>query len=561
VMKAKKRFVLGITIMLALALWQGAPAARAGPAAQTYEAEKVLQVGDSQIIECKDVIRAAVGDPVIADIVALSSNEILVNGKAPGRTVLYVWDGHGRTLYRIVVEPAELDMEQLCERIEREIDDSRITVRGIANTVMLEGAVSREAESSRAEAIAQAVVERSAFQGLYPSAKQAEVKSVARPEDDSFVVEKVVQERTGTVSAQVGLRLAKVVNLIRIERPFDEVSVGTLETASAVRQALNDPNMMVRALPGSVVLVEGKVGTDAELARVELILKGWSKEGKSDIGVLGGSSDIGENVTTVNAVEVDSSVADQVMVRAQIVDIDKRALKDFGVDWGRVVFESSDVPGVDATATVEDQPWLIGQTQLGPMDLFEGGRIFRFDPIGARVRALAQQNKAKILSEPNLLVLDGREARIVVGGELPIPVVQAATAGTAASITVQWKEFGVQLGVTPNITGPDTIQLKVSPEVSALDFTNAVVFSGIRIPALRTRKAETVVNIKDGHSLIIGGLLQSEIAKSVTKIPLLGDIPIIGELFKTRSFIEGESELVIIVTPQIVRSTAARAVE
>ncbi|MCL6630624.1 MAG: type II and III secretion system protein family protein, partial [Armatimonadetes bacterium] len=175
-------------------------------------------------------------------------------------------------------------------------------------------------------------------------------------------------------------------------------------------------------------------------------------------------------------------------------------------------------------------------------------------PIGARIRALQQQNKARILSEPNLLVLDGREANILVGGEIPVPVVQSAGVGSAASVTVEYKEFGVRLRILPTLTGDDRLQLKVMPEVSTLDFANAVEFSGFRIPALRTRRAETIVNVRDGQSLIIGGLIQNETSKLVKQIPVLGDLPIIGELFKSRSFVNNETELVIIITPQIVKA-------
>jgi pilus assembly protein CpaC len=285
-------------------------------------------------------------------------------------------------------------------------------------------------------------------------------------------------------------------------------------------------------------------------------MKGWVKEGQDDKGGRDTSNEKVEKITMVNAAVVDSSLARQIMVRAQIIDIDKSALKDFGVDWGRVVTTLEN--GVEKVH-IEDQPFLIGQSPQGPMDLFGGGSIQRFDPIGARVRALEQQNKAKVLSQPNLLVLDGDEGNILVGGEIPVPIVQSAGVGTAASVSVVFKEFGVRLKVNPTITGTDTMQLHVMPEVSALDFANAVQFSGFVIPALRTRRAETVVNVKNGQSLLIGGLLSNDTSKLIKKIPVLGDIPILGELFKTRSFVNNETELVIIITPQITSPTATQA--
>ncbi len=517
--------------------------------------EMVLSPGDSEIIECQDAKKSAVGDPLVADVVVLSTSEILLNAKNPGKTVLYVWDNGGRRLYRVTVKPAELDLDAICERIGSEINDKRITVRGVGNTIILEGAVSREAESSKAKAIAEAVVETMVFQGTTAGAAKQEVRSVARPDGESFVVEKVVADQASSVDVKTGLRTPKVVNLIQIEKPIDEVTVFTMEAAAALRQALNDPDVTVRALPGSVVLVEGKVGTPAEMERINLLIKGYSKEVQTADGVVDPGKGLRELVTMINMVQLDSSVARQIMVRTQVVDINRDALKDFGVEWGRVIFGESDVAGEAPRATVLDQPWLIGQSQSGSMDLFSGGSLERLNPIGARVRALEMQNKAKVLSEPNLLVLDGREASMLVGGEIPIPVAQSGI-GENAAITVEYKEFGVRLSILPEVTGAGTLQLKVMPEVSSLDYANAVSVNGFVIPALRSRRAETIVNIRDGQSLIIGGLLQNETAKLVKKIPVLGDLPIIGELFKTRSFQDNESELVIIVTPQIVRPTA-----
>ena len=516
-----------------------------------------LQMGDSQIIECKDAKRTAIGDPLVADVVALSTSEILLNAKAPGKTVLYIWDDAGRRLYRVTVKPSEIDLVAICARITRELADPRITVRGVGNTIILEGTVSREAESSRAQAIAQAVVETMVFQGTTAGAKSQESKTVGRPEGETFVLEKVVADKEISTGAETGLRVPGVVNLIQMEKPIDEVTVLTLQCAAALRQGLNDPALIVRALPGSVVLIEGKIGTPAEMARIELLIKGYSKEVDTSKGMNDVSDAKKEFVSMINMVKLDSSVARQIMVRIQVVDINRDAAKDFGVEWGRVGFEKSDVPGQDYKTSFVEQPWLIGQTNLNAVDIFNGGSLMRFDALGARIRALETQNKAKVLSEPNLLVLDGREASMLVGGEIPIPVAQSGSTGATAAITVQYKEFGVRLKILPEITGENTIQLQVSPEVSSLDFANAVVVSGFQIPALRSRKAETTVNIKDGQSLIIGGLLQNETAKLVKKIPLLGDLPIIGELFKSRSFLNNESELVIIVTPQIARPTGS----
>lgn len=506
----------------------------------------MLQVGHSEVIECNNLSRTAVGDPLVADVAVLSTSEILINGKSPGKTVVFVWDARGRRIFKVQVDPEGIDLAGICDQIAWELQDARISVRGVGNTIILEGVVSREAEASRAEAIALAVVETAVYKGVSSGTKSAEVKSAARPDGDSFVIERITEQKDASVGAQVGLRVPKIANLIQVEKSIDEVSVRTLETAAALKQAFNNDAITTRALPGSVVLVEGRVGTDAELAQIDQIIKGWVKEGEDDKGMspTGGTK---ETVTMVNLVAVDSSVARQVMVRAQVVDMDKNALDQFGLDWGRVV-----------GGAVEDQPFLIGQAGPGPMEIFGGGDILRLDPIGARVRALEQQNKAKVLSEPNLLVLDGREANMLVGGEIPVPVVQSS-AGGIGSVTITYKEFGVRLKILPTIMDGDKVQLKVMPEVSSLDYANAILFSGFEIPALRTRRAETTVIVKNGQSLVIAGLLQNDTAKVVRKIPLLGDIPIIGELFKSTRFANNETELVIVITPEVVKPLAEMA--
>ena len=171
--------------------------------------------------------------------------------------------------------------------------------------------------------------------------------------------------------------------------------------------------------------------------------------------------------------------------------------------------------------------------------------------MGATIRALQQKNLLQILAEPNLLTQTGKEASFLAGGEFPFPVVQGGTNTTA--VTVQFKEFGVRLTFTPTITMDGKIHLKVRPEVSALDFTNAVTLSGFFIPALSTRRIETEMELADGQSFAIAGLVDNRLTETISKIPLLGDIPILGRLFRSRSMNKSTTELLVVVTPRIVQ--------
>ncbi len=190
-------------------------------------------------------------------------------------------------------------------------------------------------------------------------------------------------------------------------------------------------------------------------------------------------------------------------------------------------------------------------TVFGLADLLN---LFVFRPdlnLGFTLRALQQRNLLQILAEPNVLALDGREASFLAGGEFPFPVVQGGTNFTA--VTIVFKEFGVRLKFTPNLLPDGKIRLKVAPEVSALDFANALTVAGFVIPAISTRRAETEVELSNGQSFAIAGLIDNRLVEIASKVPLLGDIPFLGKLFRSRSLSQSKSELLVMVTPRLVK--------
>jgi pilus assembly protein CpaC len=164
------------------------------------------------------------------------------------------------------------------------------------------------------------------------------------------------------------------------------------------------------------------------------------------------------------------------------------------------------------------------------------------------IDALKEQGLVKILAKPTLVTLSGQEARFLAGGEFPYPVPQQQN-----TITIEFKTFGVGLSFTPTVLSDQQISLRVAPEVSDLDFTNAVSLRGFVVPGLTTRRASTVIELADGQSFAIAGLLNENVRESISKFPLLGDIPILGALFRSVSFQKHETELVIIVTPHLVK--------
>ncbi|HEX6309309.1 MAG TPA: pilus assembly protein N-terminal domain-containing protein [Longimicrobiales bacterium] len=167
----------------------------------------------------------------------------------------------------------------------------------------------------------------------------------------------------------------------------------------------------------------------------------------------------------------------------------------------------------------------------------------------ALIRALKTRGEFRSLAEPNLVAIEGEEATFLAGGEFPFPMVQG---GNSNAIAIAWKEFGVRLNFTPHVTNIGSIRLSVAPEVSSLDFANGLSFGGFQVPALLTRRTETTVELRPGQHLAIAGLLDNTMLTEVTKIPILGDLPILGTFFQSRSTRDRNTELLVIVTPHLV---------
>mgnify|MGYP005853357435 CR=1 FL=1 len=522
--------------------------------------EKLLHVGDSEIMKfLLGVTRIVVGDPSVADVAVLSSTEVLVNAKSPGSTILYIWEGRQRKDYQITVPIAsQVDMVSLCAQIEGEIAASggpAIMVRAVGNTIFLEGRVAQEADSKRAQSIAEALVTNVVYRGVSVSGRISSGGSLSTASSPVPSAAPVAAPAGGALPAgspasapaptpapqmgqtreapvvQLGLRVPEIVNLIQVSPTDEELLMITQDNAERMARAIDNPFVKVEAAPAGLIKITGRVPNKGEAEKLTKLISGL----QASLGV-----------NAVAAIDIDTSLARQVMVKAQVIEIDKRDLEDFGIDWGRMRYEGEGV-------TFEDQPFLFGQIEIPPTAPFEAGRIVQFTPFGARVRALVQQNKAKVLSEPNLMVLDGEQGSILVGGEVAIPIIETGGGGNAA-VTIEFKEFGIKLAVQPMISRDgETVHMRVAPEVSTLDFANAIILDGFQIPALRSRKAETTVNMRDGESLVIGGLVHEEVSRAIKKIPVLGDLPILGEFFKTRSFTNTKNELVIVITPQILR--------
>jgi pilus assembly protein CpaC len=253
--------------------------------------------------------------------------------------------------------------------------------------------------------------------------------------------------------------------------------------------------------------------------------------------------------SVINLLQVPgASDAQQVMLQVRFAEVNRRAIRELGSS----IF--TDGQGLHSwvgrsTTGQFPSPSPVPDDGLAFSDLLN---IFLFNTkynVGMVIKALEQSGYFQSLAEPNLLAYNGKEASFLAGGEFPVPIVQ----GNNNNISIQFKEFGVRLSFTPTIAG-DLIRLHVAPEVSSLDFNNGLQISGFLIPALTTRRAETEVELRDGQSFAIAGLIDNESQTETSAVPILSQIPIIGYLFKGKAERQERTELLVLITPRLVRA-------
>jgi len=238
----------------------------------------------------------------------------------------------------------------------------------------------------------------------------------------------------------------------------------------------------------------------------------------------------------------------QVMLEVTVAEMGKGLLKRFGVNFINQNADNVQIGLLDGISDFSRDDTgvlthLLGASANLALGFQAGDSVLTFV-----LSALKQHNLTKILAEPTLLAISGQEANFLAGGEFPIPVPQAF-----GVTTIKFKKFGVSLNFSPTVLSDDRIAMKIAPEVSELDFANGVNSQGFTIPALLTRKAQTVIELRDGQSFAIAGLIQDNIRESIAKYPLLGDIPVLGAMFRSSNFQKNETELIIIVTPHLVK--------
>ena len=251
---------------------------------------------------------------------------------------------------------------------------------------------------------------------------------------------------------------------------------------------------------------------------------------------------------TVNLLRVQvPPVETQILLKVRFANVDRGANADLGINFASTALNQ------DASITTgQYSPLKVDTT--GTFSLSDALNIFLFRKdlnLGATIKALESKRLLETLAEPNVMAIDGKPASFLSGGEFPFPMVQGG-AGVGA-VSIAFKEYGIKINFLPVITPRGTIRLQVAPEVSALDYANAVTFEGFTIPAMTTRKIQTEVELESGQSFVIAGLLDNELTETLNRIPGLANIPLLGKLFQSRSRAKDNTELLVIVTPEVVR--------
>ncbi|HEX4031100.1 MAG TPA: pilus assembly protein N-terminal domain-containing protein [Terracidiphilus sp.] len=324
------------------------------------------------------------------------------------------------------------------------------------------------------------------------------------------------------------------------------VATVSIESMEAVRRELR------MELPGQTVKISFDNNT--------LFLRGRVKDLLSSERAVKIASTVGK---VVNLLDVDVPPTEpQILLKVRFASVDRSLVKQLGIN----LFNLGAGNFVGGVSTGQfSPPTISGSSSASSGSSFGSGgasaafsnelNILGFYPglgIGASLEAMQSRGLVEVLAEPNLMAANGKEASFLAGGEFPYPVVQGTSAGGSTAVTIEFKEYGIRLNFIPTIMPQGTIRLQVAPEVSALDFTNAVTLSGFTVPAITSRKVNTEVDLKDGQSFVIGGLLDNTETETFQKIPFLGDIPILGKFFQSISRTRNNSELIVIVTPEVV---------
>jgi Flp pilus assembly secretin CpaC len=574
----------------------------------------VLMIGASQALDFNHMRQVAVTDPTVADVIVSTWNELIIVPKNPGRCMIYVYDRCGRHDYAVVIKPgltpAELQrhLQEIAlpqwnlqykildyktlyvhstvmtdedkDTVDKLLQDlpakeqvnlvylieyatpaarQAVVLRGLVpmqyglvvwdrGTIMITGQATNQADIDKLSDLAKAastggvsVINLVALGGSSTEAPVADIATaLGRPYNvwllhgRTVVVEGIAQDQAAKDRVDKLLAAfasqADIINLVHVaEKP----GIPLDQQRDLLQKALAAYPVQVQVIDEKALMVQGNVPDDDTLKKVDQIVSVFAADAQ-----------------VMNLVAVVAPGKKQVLVHVKVLDVRKTAENRLGIDWAELnpnngAFRTPD-PNSDLSSNANS--FLFGLIN---------GKVQTVYSIGARIQALLEANDAKELASPNLLVNDGEDANMLVGGQIPIPVPQVGgTGGGGVTITIEYKDYGVKLDFKPVVLDDKRLRLTLSPEVSDIDPAHSVLISGFDIPGFITRSETTTTDMLSGDTLSIGGLLQTTNTKVINRLPILGDLPILGPLFRSSDYQTGQTELVILVTPEIMDTTA-----
>ena len=500
----KKQNVFAILIIVSIIplIFPNESLAQGGSTFSVTPQKFMINVGESRTIDLNEKLgplgKIELVDPKIADIIVLSPRQLYLTGKSPGKTTLVLRgkDGYAFTLF-------DLEVSDPISRIK---DPQEITPRIQSEDIRQFKETLQKVLPEETDLLINYTPDRITLSGTV-SNKASKDQIIALAE--SFFP----KSENKKVTSLIGIKNA------------------SLQLKETLYKLLPDEKGVRVNTTQETVTLSGNVSNAANLSQVLTIAESYYPK------------------KVVNLLEVGG--VHQVMLEVRVAEMSRSLTRRLGFNFGYISNS-----GVNFGVSLLNNLTSASAT-TGAITGFGSAinAIFRFTGAGATwttfIDALKEEGLVKVLAEPTLITLSGKEAEFLAGGEFPIPVPQPGAAGT--TITIEYKSYGVMLNFMPVVLSNNKISMRVSPVVSDLDFSSAVALGGYVVPGLTTRRVSTTIELPDGQSFAIAGLLKENVREVVTKFPVLGDIPILGALFRSSAFQKNETELIIIVTPHLVK--------
>ena len=501
----KKQNVFAILIIVSIIplIFPNESLAQGGSTFSITPQKFIINVGESKIIDLNEKLgplgKIELVDSKIADIIVLSPRQLYLTGKSPGKTTLVLRgkDGYAFTLF-------DLEVSDPISRIK---EPQEITPKIQSEDIRQFKETLQKVLPEETDLLINYTPDRVTLSGTV-SNKASKDQIVALAE--SFFPKRVIS-LLGIKNASLQLKET----LYKLLPDEKEVRVNTTQ---------------------ETVTLSGNVSNAANLSQVLTIAESYYPK------------------KVVNLLEVGG--VHQVMLEVRVAEMSRSITRRLGFNFGYISNSGANF-GVSLLNNLSSSS-AFSASGIPSSGLSSSiNAIFRFTGAGATwttfIDALKEEGLVKVLAEPTLITLSGKSANFLAGGEFPIPVPQIGGGGAGTTITIEYKSFGVGLNFTPVVLSNNKISMKVNPEVSDLDFSSAVAIGGYVVPGLTTRRVSTTIELPDGQSFAIAGLLKENVREVVSKFPVLGDIPILGALFRSTSFQKNETELIVIVTPHLVK--------